>query len=356
VRHLDPLSEPLEKTDLQLGYIPLSDCAPLIVAKELGYFERMGLNVELKQQMAWSTLRDRVLAGDLDGAQMLAPMLIATNAKFDSSAYRLVTGLTLSRNGNAITLSRDLITGLEAKSDGGAMVQLPMSSTAIAPLLEESERPFVFASVHPFSNQELLLRHWLRSLPEALRDKWRVVVVPPARMIEALSEEQIDGFCVGGPWNAAAVRAGLGVTVATSLDLLPDHIEKVFAVRSEWAELYPNTHVALLRALLGALAWLDSIPNRLEAARMLWDKGYIDAPLDAIAPSLINSCLTRPEQSPRSVSNYHRFSGLDCNVPSVADAKTIGYFLKNYGLLAEQPSSALLQDSFLEALYFEALR
>lgn len=353
MRHFDPLSEPLEKTDLKLGYIPLSDCAPLIVASELGFFDRMGLNVELKQQMAWSTLRDRVLAGDLDGAQMLAPMLIATNAKFDHPAYSLVTGLTLSRNGNAITLSSAIIEELESRL--GRSVQLPLSCSSIIPLLEERKKPFIFASVHPYSNHELLLRHWMRGLPESLRDKWRIVVVPPARMIDALSDKQIDGFCVGGPWNAAAVRKGLGVTVATSLDLLPDHIEKVFAVTSAWSKANPNTHIAVVRALLGALAWLDSIPNRFEAARLLWNKGYIDAPLEAIAPSLINSCLTRAESTPRSIPDYHRFFGLDCNVPSVADANMIGHFLYAYGLLDETPTTEVLQQSFLESVYTKAL-
>jgi NitT/TauT family transport system ATP-binding protein/nitrate/nitrite transport system substrate-binding protein len=354
VRHLDPISDTLEKTELKLGYIPLSDCAPLIIAQELGFFERMGLSVELKQQMAWSTLRDRVLAGDLDGAQMLAPLLVATNFKFAHPAYRIVTGLTLSRNGNAITVSKSLIDSLE--SIQGRAMQLPLSAANLVPLMEKSERPLVFASVHPFSNHELLLRHWLRGLPERLREKWRIVVVPPARMVDAMSEGQIDGFCVGGPWNAAAVRMNLGVTVATSLDLLPDHIEKVFAVTSEWQERNPKTHLAVLRALLGALAWLDSIPNRLEAARMLWDKHYIDAPLDVIAPSLINSCLTRAGDSPRSVPGYHRFSGLDCNVPSVADANMIGNLLHKHGLLSAAPSIESLQQSFLEPVYREALR
>ena len=157
MRNFEPLSEPLEKTQISLGYIPLTDCVPLVVAKEYGLFEKMGLDVELKVQTGWATLRDRVLAGDLDGAQMLSPLLIASNSRLDHEAYRLVTGLTLSRNGNAITLAESLVRELE--SIRGCRVNLPFSGSDLIPLMDARDKPLVFASVHPHSSHELLLRH-----------------------------------------------------------------------------------------------------------------------------------------------------------------------------------------------------
>jgi len=353
VRNFDPKPETLEKADVKLGYIPLTDCVPLVIAKELGFFSKMGLNVELKPQMGWATLRDRVLAGDLDGAQMLSPLLIASNMRLDHSAYRLVTGLTLSRNGNAITMSERVVQELE--NIRGAKVNIPFSGADLIPLLESRDTPLVFASVHPHSSHELLLRHWLRSLPDTLKDKWRIIVIPPVKMVEAMTQGQIDGYCVGGPWNADAVRRKLGVTVATSIDLLPDHAEKVLGVRAEWHEAYKNTHLALIRALVEALAWLDSIPNRFEAARILWSKAYVDAPLDVIAPSLLDSCLVRHDAYPRKVTGYNRFFGIDCNVPSVADGMHLSQLLYSHGLIKEVPEQEVIAQTYLESTFAEAM-
>ncbi len=353
MRNFEPLTEQLEKTKIKLGYIPLTDCVPLVVAKEYGLFEKMGLDVELKPQVGWATLRDRVLAGDLDGAQMLSPLLIASNARLDHEAYRLVTGLILSRNGNAITLSETLVQELESLK--GSPVSLPFSGADLIPLLESRDKPLVFASVHPHSSHELLLRHWLRNIPEKYKDRWRIMVIPPVKMVESLKMGQIDGYCVGGPWNADAVRKGLGVTVATSIDLLPDHAEKVLGVRAEWSSAYKNTHIALIRALVESLAWLDSVPNRFEAAHLLWEKGYVDAPLDVIAPSLLDSCLVRKGAYPRKVTGYNRFYGLDCNRPSMADGHTLCEQMCSQNILSEMPSNEAISNTYLESLFLEAV-
>ena len=352
MRNFEPLTAPLEKTELKLGYIPLTDCVPLVVAKEYGLFENMGLKVELKPQSGWATLRDRVLAGDLDGAQMLSPLLIASNARLDHEAYRLVTGLTLSRNGNAITVSEAIVKKLEALRD--TPLHFPFPSTDLIPLMEQRDTPLVFATVHPHSSHELLLRHWLRGLPEQYKDAWRIVVLPPVQMVDSLKQGQIDGYCVGGPWNADAVRKGLGVTVATSIDLLPEHPEKVLGVRAEWSTAFRNTHIAVIRALVEALAWLDSVPNRFEAAQLLWEKGYVDAPLDVIAPSLLDSCLVRKGTYPRKVTGYNRFYGFDCNRPSIADGVNLSQQMFSQGLLKDLPSHEAISKTYLESLFVEA--
>ncbi|MEI8648476.1 ABC transporter substrate-binding protein [Paraglaciecola sp. Hal342] len=169
------------------------------------------------------------------------------------------------------------------------------------------EAKLKFATVFPYSCHYYQLRDWLKAVKVDLDDV-EMLVVPPVSMVECLKNGDIDGFCVGGPWNAKAVRAGIGMTALTSFDIWQDSPEKVLGLLEEFHKKYPNTVLALCAALKQACAWLESVPNRFEAARLLCNENYLNAELDVIAPSLLGSCLTHQSLPPRSIPSYNQFS------------------------------------------------
>jgi NitT/TauT family transport system ATP-binding protein/nitrate/nitrite transport system substrate-binding protein len=299
-----------ELKNINLGFVPLTDSAPLVVAKELRFFNQWGLNVELHKQNSWATLRDKLHAGVLDAAQMLAPMPIASSLGLGVKACRVITPLVLSLNGNAITLSESL--HLEILSANNlSNVTLPMAAYLLQKVIETRHKngraKLRFATVFPYSCHNYQLRDWLSSAGISENDV-DIVIVPPINMVAFLQSGEIDGCCVGGPWNAKAVRAGIGLTALTSFDIWQDSPEKVLGLLESWYQENPNSVLALCAALKQACVWLESVPNRFEAARLLSKEKYLDAKLDVIAPSLLGSCLTHISMPPRNIPSYNQFS------------------------------------------------
>lgn len=244
---------------LKLGFLALLDAAPLLVAKERGFFAEQGLAVELQRQSSWAALRDKLAVGALDGAQMPAPMALASTLGLGGLREPLVAALALNLGGNSITLSSALAARLrETGSLGG--------------------EPVTFGIVHPFSSHHYEMRLWLAGAGlDAERDV-TLTVVPPAQMLSNLSAGLIDGYCAGEPWGRLAARSGLGQVVATSRQICAGRIEKVFAVRQQWAGSHPGLHQALLRALLQAARWCDRPENRAELAELLARPCHVNAP------------------------------------------------------------------------------
>ena len=198
-----------EQTDLTLGFIPLTDSAPLIVAKEMGFFSQWGLDVKLQKQNSWATLRDKLHAGLLDATQMLAPMPLASALGLGCAKVKVITPLVLSLNGNAITLSEKLHQEI-LRENSLAQVTLPLAAYLLQKVIsvrKKQNRPKLrFATVFPYSCHYYQLRDWLASADISEEDL-DIVVVPPVNMVAFLQSGEIDGCCVGGPWNAKAVRA-----------------------------------------------------------------------------------------------------------------------------------------------------
>ena len=249
---------------LKLGFLALLDAAPLLVAKERGFFAEQGLDVELHRQSSWAGLRDKLVVGALDGAQMLAPMVLASTLGLGGLKEAMVAALALNLGGNSITVSGTLAARLKETGSLAAAIR---------------GRPVTFGIVHPFSSHHYEMRLWLAAAGiDAERDV-TLTVVPPAQMLSNLSAGLIDGYCVGEPWGRLAARSGLGRVVLTSREIWAARIEKVFAVRQDWADHHPDTHRALLRALLLAARWADQPENRAELAELLSRPGHVNAPL-----------------------------------------------------------------------------
>ena len=280
----------LEKADISLGFIPLIDCAPLAIALEQGFFDAAGLNVRLSRESSWSNIQDKVSLGLLDGAQILAAMPIA--AALDASATPLVTAMSLGRNGNAITVSSELWSRLGLAEDEAAEQAVDALSAAHA-LRREVERRraarqrrMVFAIVAPHSSHNYLLRYWLAcSGIDPDRDV-QLTVVPPSQMVGYLAAGVLDGFCVGEPWNSVAAEGGIGKPLVSTWQIWNNHPEKVLGVTRAWADAHPNTHRAMIKALLDACWWLDKEDNRASACEILSHGRYVNVSQDLLMRSL----------------------------------------------------------------------
>lgn len=298
-----------EKSVLQLGIMPLTDSAPFVVAQECGFFNRYGLEVQLCMQNSWSTLREKLYAGILDAAQLLAPMPLAENIKLNEGP-RLITPMVLSRNGNAISISKDLQHEI-CRLNGKTELLQPLSARVLEKLLaEEGERCLRFAAVHPYSCHYYQLLSWFRSFDVSL-ERIEIIILPPSQMVTALQCGDIDGFCVSSPWNTKAVRSGNACTVLTATDVWPSFPEKVLGLLDCWYDSKPDTCYALMAALRDSCQWLSSSANRLEAARILSRQDYLDLSLDVVAPSLLGASLGNAQKQARQVPQYNQFLSIE---------------------------------------------
>ena len=310
--------EALEKTRLSLGFIPLTDCAPLVVALEKGWFAKYGLEVVLSKETSWANIRDKVAIGILDGAQMLAPMPIASTLGVGPVEKPTITALSLDLNGNAITVSQALYDQMRALDPVG-MTRRPFGAEPLRRVIEErasrGEAPLAFAVVFPVSTHAYQLRYWMGAAGIDPDRDVRLLVVPPPQMVNQLKAGHIDGFCVGEPWNQAAVAQGLGRVLITSYELWNNGPEKVFGVNLEWAEQYPNTHRAVLMALLSAARWLDAHENRPQVAEILSRPAYVNAPKELIGMSMTGTFRYGPDEDPVVMPDFNVFFRFAANFP-----------------------------------------
>lgn len=257
-----------EKGFLNLGFMPLTDCAPLLIAKEKGLFAKHGIEqVNLYRETSWSNIAEGVATGRFDAAQMAATMPLAlTIGMGGKKPLPISTAMVLSRNGNAITLSKELYRqGVRTLKDFKRIIS------------ETPDRVFNLGVVHPASMQNLLLRYWLAAGGIDPDRDVNLTVIPPTQMVDRLETGEIDGYCVGEPWNSRAVSQGIGFIVASDLDIWRGHPEKVLGVKEEWADKNPQTHLALVKAMIEACEYCDDPRNREEIVDLLCLPQYLNA-------------------------------------------------------------------------------
>lgn len=310
----------LEKINLDLGFIPLTDCAPLIVAQEKGFFAKHGLEqVNLVREPSWQELARGIAEGRLDGAQMVAGMpLSMTLGAGGKPSIPMITSMILSRNGNAITLAKQFremgVTNLEELKQ--ALEQSP-------------DKVHTFGIVHPASMHNLLLRYWLASGGIDPDQDVSLTVIPPAQMVSNLKSGNIDGYCVGEPWNTRSIQEDLGYVIATDLDIWAGHPEKVLGVKEEWVEKHPETHIALVKALIEACEYCDDRRNREEIVTLLAKEQYLNMSEEYIRPGFIDDYNygTKTE----SLLRFNQFSVNNANYPSRVEGLWILTQLARWG-------------------------
>ncbi len=308
-RPITPVSRHgLEKVNLDIGFVPLTACAPLAVAKEKGFFEKHGLDaVNLVRETSWRGICDGIRGGYLDGAQMPAGMpLWLTLGGDDEPAVSMVTALTMTRNGNAITLDKQIYD--QGVRDLGSYKQYLDNN-------HPERSSHTLGVVHPSSMHNLLLRYWLAAGNIDPDEDVTLQTIPPAQMIVDLKADTIDGYCVGEPWNLRAAQEEIGFTVATDLDIWDGHPGKVLGVREDWANTYPNTHIALVKALIEACRYCADPRNEVEIRQILARKQYVGTSIDYIHLSAPDAIIKTLPTYSRKYAN-HLFFGDGLNRPS----------------------------------------
>lgn len=260
---------------MRIGFLPLMDCAPLVIAQEVGFFAREGVDVTLGKLQTWGQLLERLERGELDGAHLLSTIPILALCGAQGMASSLQTAWVLSSSANCLTLSnrlcRDEVS--DAKSLGTWLEAHPVANLRLGVVMERS-------------TQELMLREWLQLGGLELGPRISIVVCAPQEMAGKLREGLIDGFCSGEPWSQRASTSKLGGIVALGNQVLGDHPEKVFAVRQSWHESNQNEHRAVLRSLASASRWLEDPANLEDATRILADKAYVNTQAQIVRSSL----------------------------------------------------------------------
>ena len=295
---------------LRIGFIPLVDCAPLIVARELGFAADEGLELDLVREVSWANIRDRILLGHFDAAHMLAPMPIAARLGLGHVRVPIIAPFVLNQGGNSIAAT----TALYAEGgDWGGFGDPLASGRALARLLEArraggAEQP-TFASVHPFSCHHYQLRHWMAAAGIDPDRDLRLVVVPPPHMVAAMEAGDVDGVCVGAPWTSRAVDAGVGRLLLPTAALWPSAPEKVLGVREDFAERRGEELAALLRALDRAAAWAEEPENRPRLAEIMARDDVIGVPAAAVMRTLSGNLLVEKGAAPVPVPGFLRFHG-----------------------------------------------
>ena len=301
----------IEKRRITLGFVPLTDCAPLVVAREKGIFERHGLDVELSREGSWATVRDKIAVEALDAGQMLAAMPLAATLGLGGFRTPMVVCMNLNLNGNAVTMSTGLWSELEAQVEGpilgpratGEALRKAIAARAATRPAEAALRGHL-PVLEPQLPAALLAGVGRASIPTMTCAS---SIVPPPRMVEHMLDGAIDGYCVGAPWGQRAVDLGVARVVMSTYDIWNNHPEKVLGTTRGWAERHPNTLQALVMALLEACRWLDEPGNRTDAARLIATPAYVDAPVELVAATLNGRMLTAPGAPLRILPDFHVF-------------------------------------------------
>lgn len=296
----------LEKVNVEVGFVPLTACAPVAVAKEKGFFTKHGLDeVSLVRETSWRGIVDGIIGGYVDAAQMPSGMpLWLTLGGHEDKPLPVVTAMTMTRNGNGITLDKRFYDqGIRDLADFKRMLR------------ESPQQQHRMGLVHPSSMHNLLLRYWLASGGIDPDRELDLKSIPPAQMIVDLQGGTIDGFCVGEPWNTRAAMEGVGFTVATDLEIWPGHPGKVLGVREDWANAYPNTHIALVKALLEAAQYCSDPANHQEIRQILSQREYVGTKIDYIHLGDPDVAICNLDQPMREFA-HHLFFGNGVNRPS----------------------------------------
>jgi two-component system, oxyanion-binding sensor len=293
---------------LILGFIPLLDCASLVVAAERGFAAEEGLELTLVRETSWANIRDRLIVGQFDAAHMLGPMTVASTLGVGHVKVPVIAPFSLGLGGNAITVSISLWE--QMTREGAAPGSHPrVQGLALKRVIAARERkqlsPLTLAMVYPFSCHNYELRYWLASVGIDPDRDVRLVVIPPPFLVDAMRAGQIDGFCVGEPWNSVAVDVGVGAIVTPTTAIWPLSPEKVLGCRAELAERYPQHLAALLRALYRASVWSERPENHGAVAKLLSEPRYVGTSPDLLHRTLANRMTLVPGAEPTPIPDLY---------------------------------------------------
>jgi len=342
-----------------VGFIPLLDCAPLVVALEKGFAAAEGVHLTLVRESSWANIRDRLIVGHFDAAHMLGPMAIASTLGIGHLKVPTIAPMSLGLGGNAITVSNRLwdamakhgaVAGSNPRLLGEAL------QLAVRAREREGKEPLTFAMVYPFSAHNYELRYWLAACGIDPDRDVRLVVIPPPLLVDAMREGQIDGFCVGEPWNSLAVTVGVGTIVTPTTSIWRLSAEKVLGCRLEWAQRHPDTVTALVRAVYQAAQWCELPQNHEELSLLLAQLRYVGAPAGILQLGISNHLRLHASAQPVPVPDFYLSARGNANFPWTSHALWFYSQMIRWGQVEFSPTDlAQVRATFRPDLYRLAL-
>ncbi|MES2743214.1 MAG: CmpA/NrtA family ABC transporter substrate-binding protein [Pseudomonadota bacterium] len=319
-------SDKPEKEEVKVGFIPLTDCASVVMASVLGLDKKYGIRIVLSKESSWPGVRDKLVNGELDAAHVLYGLVYGVHLGVGGPKKDMAVLMNLNQNGQAITLSKKL-------ADKGAV-----DGTSLARLMQTEKREYTFAQTFPTGTHAMWLYYWLASYGINPFQDTKVITVPPPQMVANMRIGNMDGFCVGEPWNHRAIVDGVGITAATTQDIWPDHPEKVLGTTAEWVKRYPNTARALTAAVLDAGRWIDaSLSNKNKMAQTIADKAYVNTSVDVINQRILGRYQNGLGKTWDDPNCMKFFSDGAVNFPYLSDGMWFLTQHKRWGLLKSEP-------------------
>ncbi|GAA4012654.1 CmpA/NrtA family ABC transporter substrate-binding protein [Actimicrobium antarcticum] len=319
-------SDKPEKEEVRVGFIPLTDCASVVMASVLGFDKKYGIKIVPTKESSWAGVRDKLVNGELDAAHVLYGLIYGVHQGVSGAKKDMAVLMTINQNGQAITLSKKL-------ADKGAV-----DGPSLAKLMATDKREYTFAQTFPTGTHAMWLYYWMAANGINPMKDAKVITVPPPQMVANMRVGNMDGFCVGEPWGHRAIVDGIGITVATTQDIWKDHPEKVLGTTAEWVRKYPNTARALTAAVLEASRWIDaSLSNKNKMAETIADKSYVNTSVDVINQRILGryqNGLGKSWDDP----NFMKFFGDGAvNFPYLSDGMWFLTQHKRWGLSKTEP-------------------
>ena len=339
---------PIAGEPIKLGFIPLTDCSPIVMAKELGLFKKYGVEVIVTKETSWANVRDKILTGELDGAHCLYTMPFSVYTGVGGKAgSEMKIAMMLNVNGQAITLSNDFCGKVGFK-------QMNKVTPVVAAKLK-AEKEVTFAMTFPGGTHDLWLRNWM-SLAGLNQKAVKIITIPPPQMVANMKVGNMDGYCVGEPWGGVAVKQGIGFTQIASQDIWKDHPEKALVVNKEFSEKRREDLKKVMKAILEACIWLDNPANRKKAAAIIGKAPYVNAPADVIEGRLMGDynlgCNQGTEVYDKDYMLFYK--GGTVNYPRKSYAIWAMAQFVRFGYLKEEPNYKAIADKLiLQDLYEE---
>jgi nitrate/nitrite transport system substrate-binding protein len=336
-------SDAPELKEVKIGFIPLTDCASVVIASVKGFDQKYGIKITPSKEASWAGVRDKLVNGELNAAHVLYGLIYGVQLGIGGPRKDMAVLAAINNNGQAISLSNQL------KTKGA------IDGANLAKLIHAEPREYTFAQTFPTGTHAMWLYYWLAAYGVNPFTQTKVITVPPPQMIANMRVDNMDGFCVGEPWNARAIRDNIGFTAVTTQEIWQDHPEKVLGTSLEFVQKYPNTARAMIMAILDASKYIDTMSNRSEVARIISDKSYVNTDFDSIEDRMLgqyNNGNGRKWQD----ANYMKFyNDGKVGFPYLSDGMWFLTQHKRWGLLKEHPDYLKVAQSVNQIkLYKEA--
>lgn len=319
-------SDKPEKTEVKIGFIPLTDCASVVMAAELGLDKKYGIKIIPTKEASWAGVRDKLVNGELDMSHVLYGLIYGVHLGISGPKKDMAVLMSLNNNGQAITLSKAL-------ADKGAV-----DGPSLAKFMANNKRDYTFAGTFPTGTHAMWMHYWLAAAGINPISQAKLITVPPPQMVANMRVGNMDGFCVGEPWNHRAIMDGIGVTANTTQDLWKDHPEKVLGTTDEFTKKYPNTTRAVMMAILEASKWIDAgLQNKLKMAEVVAQKSYINTGVDAINQRILGRYQNGMGKTWDDPNHMKFFNDGAVNFPYLSDGMWFLTQHKRWGLIKDHP-------------------